>query len=123
MVRRPPRSTRTDTLLPYTTIFRSTSASTCPAAALSPYWAATAWARRLSFARSPVSYQRARERESSRSEEHTSELPPLMRNSYAVFLLKNKTIPQSHLSCTTQHFILLCSVSVPITSILLIFQY
>src|SRR3546814_1641816 len=90
MIRRPPRSTRTDTLFPYTTLFRSS--------------AGESWCRRRSLAREPVGqehhqrvlsyqlfarcgYHRALHR---RSEEHTSELQSLMRISYAVFCLKKK---------------------------------
>src|SRR3546814_20088567 len=75
MIRRPPRSTRTDTLFPYTTLFRSATA--CPGASR-PCCRPTATmpARRSSAIR--------------RSEEHTSELQSLMRISYAVFCLKKK---------------------------------
>src|SRR3546814_6758189 len=75
MIRRPPRSTRTDTLFPYTTLFRSPSADRrrCPAT-----WTFCGHAR-------PAQ---------SRSEEHTSELQSLMRISYAVFCLKKKTQKQ-----------------------------
>src|SRR3546814_3396287 len=87
MIRRPPRSTRTDTLFPYTTLFRSSvasrlliSASTC------------CWVRSRSFCGvngiSSVAVVTLPPLE--RSEEHTSELQSLMRNSYAVFCLKNK---------------------------------
>src|SRR3546814_8731591 len=96
MIRRPPRSTRTDTLFPYTTLFRS------------PHIPG------LRYRRGPQSPMmkndellRARERvrqnaddlarrrrrglwSSLRSEEHTSELQSLMRISYAVFCLKKK---------------------------------
>src|SRR3546814_9963848 len=101
MIRRPPRSTRTDTLFPYTTLFRSD------------------WGRGLplleeAFARNPAQpsayrymlflhhyingrYQRALAEATKidapdviRSEEHTSELQSLMRISYAVFCLKKK---------------------------------
>src|SRR3546814_15331207 len=77
MIRRPPRSTRTDTLFPYTTLFRSID-------------------RRLRIlignigrdphgrTHKPPAFERAR------SEEHTSELQSLMRISYAVFCLKKK---------------------------------
>src|SRR3546814_4738627 len=75
MIRRPPRSTRTDTLFPYTTLFRSTDcASGCR----------TALDHR--FHRNVLVAQRRRDR----SEEHTSELQSLMRISYAVFCLKKK---------------------------------
>src|SRR3546814_5996062 len=73
MIRRPPRSTRTDTLFPYTTLFRSgPRRSSC-----SPWCARS---------------RRRRESACARSEEHTSELQSLMRISYAVFCLKKKTI-------------------------------
>src|SRR3546814_3175088 len=71
MILRPPRSTRTDTLFPYTTLFRSLSAS--PARRV---WCRPSPTRAASPAR--------------RSEEHTSELQSLLRISYAVFCLKKK---------------------------------
>src|SRR3546814_9298057 len=74
MIRRPPRSTRTDTLFPYTTLFRS-----CPEAAPRSRHRAGSTAR-----------ARAAPRPTARSEEHTSELQSLMRISYAVFCLKKK---------------------------------
>src|SRR3546814_20382214 len=72
MIRRPPRSTRTDTLFPYTTLFRSTGGRSAPPAARH---------------RCPLSATGPHTR---RSEEHTSELQSLMRISYAVFCLKKK---------------------------------
>src|SRR3546814_2722648 len=77
MIRRPPRSTRTDTLFPYTTLFRSGRAARCGAVAApgSPR------RRRRCCRRRPAP---------CRSEEHTSELQSLMRISYAVFCLKKK---------------------------------
>src|SRR3546814_21046484 len=83
MIRRPPRSTRTDTLFPYTTLFRSsrpTSRSMSRAAAIR----ATAPGPRRAPRRRRVAPAAAR------SEEHTSELQSLMRISYAVFCLKKK---------------------------------
>src|SRR3546814_8939272 len=93
MIRRPPRSTRTDTLFPYTTLFRSVRApwlrcgranspQDCrcnlePAECRRPR-------RRVPARRSEIRYR------SRRSEEHTSELQSLMRISYAVFCLKKK---------------------------------
>src|SRR3546814_6485871 len=77
MIRRPPRSTRTDTLFPYTTLFRSAHCS-IPLPACDRFSGAGARALRGSH----------RDR---RSEEHTSELQSLMRISYAVFCLKKKT--------------------------------
>src|SRR3546814_5883311 len=77
MIRRPPRSTRTDTLFPYTTLFRSA----CPCRRAVP-----ALRRRCrSNGRGPGLF---RPGSAHRSEEHTSELQSLMRNSYAVFCLK-----------------------------------
>src|SRR3546814_5792692 len=91
MIRRPPRSTRTDTLFPYTTLFRSVGAVPVdprPAAGGAPV--VRGERRRLpallaSRARLPHRHARA-----GRSEEHTSELQSLMRISYAVFCLKKK---------------------------------
>src|SRR3546814_4744923 len=82
MIRRPPRSTRTDTLFPYTTLFRSAA----PAAA-SPSWLCRP-TRRRSTSAIPA----------HRSEEHTSELQSLMRISYAVFCLKKNKTKQVALS-------------------------
>src|SRR6056297_3885902 len=67
MIRRPPRSTRTDTLFPYTTLFRSPAPRAPPRPAC-----------------------RSRATRTTRSEEHTSELQSLRRISYAVFCLKKK---------------------------------
>src|SRR3546814_5579654 len=87
MIRRPPRSTRTDTLFPYTTLFRSgRDRRTRPVRA-----------RRARLAQLRP-HLRPRHRvcagirhaQSRRSEEHTSELQSLMRISYAVFCLKKK---------------------------------
>src|SRR3546814_4048895 len=88
---RPPRSTRTDTLFPYTTLFRSVDLRTADMLAASFALPATLFravggvladrygARRMMY----LSF-------SVRSEEHTSELQSLMRISYAVFCLKKK---------------------------------
>src|SRR3546814_1477073 len=90
MIRRPPRSTRTDTLFPYTTLFRSRRSA--------PLLRPTAGRRRSS--RPGHGRRHPPRRPERRSEEHTSELQSLMRISYAVFCLKkkNKTIPQSHIT-------------------------
>src|SRR3546814_17950444 len=89
MIRRPPRSTRTDTLCPYTTLFRSDQR-----------WQKQHLIARVSFdIAMPDHIVPATSRESfipfsdglTRSEEHTSELQSLMRISYAVFCLKKKT--------------------------------
>src|SRR3546814_6902693 len=82
MIRRPPGSTRTDTLFPYTTLFRSHDS---PGASLS---IATTRSRRLRKAALRSSRNCCR----PRSEEHTSELQSLMRISYAVFCLTKKKI-------------------------------
>src|SRR3546814_1099898 len=92
MIRRPPRSTRTDTLFPYTTLFRSGTGralATVDRAAvrvdrLHPEPVVPASRVRDSRA------QRAARSRACRSEEHTSELQSLMRISYAVFCLKKK---------------------------------
>src|SRR3546814_13763824 len=99
MIRRPPRTTRTDTLFPYTTLFRSV---------LGPYGSA------LTKAIAPITEKykvpmiegngaaRALFQKgykylfAVRSEEHTSELQSLMRISYAVFCLKKKRKPTNY---------------------------
>src|SRR3546814_1067413 len=88
MIRRPPRSTRTDTLFPYTTLFRSadgdafhwTSKLGSVALSLRPSMAGAHQMRNAGLAIAML----------RRSEEHTSELQSLMRISYAVFCLKKK---------------------------------
>src|SRR3546814_2397568 len=92
MRRRPPRSTLTDTLFPYTTLFRSQPGEQQPR----PFAARQAGHRhhRLAVVEQEIAeigdhMALAAERH-DRSEEHTSELQSLMRNSYAVFCLKNK---------------------------------
>src|SRR3546814_1910609 len=106
MIRRPPRSTRTDTLFPYTTLFRSvaprhpsqtyrtplmTTESHTGSAEAGRYQPGPIEARwqerweRDALYRTPDSVPDAQ-----RSEEHTSELQSLMRISYAVFCLKKK---------------------------------
>src|SRR3546814_11760744 len=85
MIRRPPRSTRTDTLFPYTTLFRSRHASSSEAL----HGAAAIAGRQGQIGRGlGAGHARTGAR---RSEEHTSELQSLMRISYAVFRLKKKT--------------------------------
>src|SRR3546814_13613122 len=95
MIRRPPISTRTDTLFPYTTLFRS--------GCVWPRYRLLEFARRRTSAptvclaqalvchlRGGQGHERP-EPVSVRSEEHTSELQSLMRTSYAVFCLKKNT--------------------------------
>src|SRR3546814_8681045 len=107
MIRRPPRSTRTDTLFPYTTLFRSQSDP-----AKLPYWASISvdearmrkgpspdvpviWEYRRKDLPVKViarfeTWRKIEDPDGTRSEEHTSELQSLMRISYAVFCLKKK---------------------------------
>src|SRR3546814_2534294 len=91
MIRRPPRSTRTDTLFPYTTLFRS---NTLAASAPSTSASSNAWAKCRGSPAPPDAISgtlhTTRAARSCRSEEHTSELQSLMRTSYAVFCLKKK---------------------------------
>src|SRR3546814_8238711 len=85
MIRRPPRSTRTDTLFPYTTLFRS-AAWMMNAPAISARLGNTGFEIRPG-----ISVESAGDLTiGARSEEHTSELQSLMRISYAVFCLKKK---------------------------------
>src|SRR3546814_1589994 len=84
MIRRPPRSTRTDTLFPYTTLFRSVCKTTVLTERQSPHPSQPAIVDNL------FDDRRRTATEVSRSEEHTSELQSLMRISYAVFCLKKK---------------------------------
>src|SRR3546814_9539891 len=94
MIRRPPRSTRTDTLFPYTTLFRSERSGGGARAASDLRAAADGGVDgddRVAHLDAPRTRAYARICASSRrSEEHTSELQSLMRISYAVFCLKKK---------------------------------
>src|SRR3546814_12708430 len=101
MIRRPPRSTRTDTLFPYTTLFRSQRDGKLGAAAISAVDRgeddradrARDEGEGEDRERPERAAQRIEVREDElrkRSEEHTSELQSLMRISYAVFCLKKK---------------------------------
>src|SRR3546814_2823673 len=107
MIRRPPRSTRTDTLFPYTTLFRSPGLGLQENCGRRPDSPGKAPQTRVRLFRRacpagqgqwPVTAPRSRRLHSAergilagRSEEHTSELQSLMRISYAVFCLKKKT--------------------------------
>src|SRR3546814_8366850 len=86
MIRRPPRSTRTDTLFPYTTLFRSLCRGRqgCRPA-VDPGRGGHEHGEQSLYA-------------APRSEEHTSELQSLMRSSYAVFCLKTNTQTQKRTS-------------------------
>src|SRR3546814_2876418 len=105
MIRRPPRSTRTDTLFPYTTLFRSQPAQIRGGAAAGGKFAVfrrgAQEPRHRPGSRGPAGRNAARRIQGPepvvqpppdprRSEEHTSELQSLMRISYAVFCLKKK---------------------------------
>src|SRR3546814_5197074 len=103
MIRRPPRSTRTDTLFPYTTLFRSgvrgvwraLRGAQCPgvrADQAEPLPLRRAGRRLAQGCGGRADYRSKHQArgEQHRSEEHTSELQSLMRISYAVFCLKKK---------------------------------
>src|SRR3546814_10228043 len=91
MIRRPPRSTRTDTLFPYTTLFRSPSTPSWSPAGTTPATPRPVPpGRSTKRARTTGCRWTSTSATSSRSEEHTSELQSLMRISYAVFCLKKK---------------------------------
>src|SRR3546814_4948445 len=85
MIRRPPRSTRTDTLFPYTTLFRSRYLRARHGRILRPWltWSVILYGK----IGEPFRYGQT---DRERSEEHTSELQSLMRISYAVFCLTKK---------------------------------
>src|SRR3546814_3295272 len=107
MIRRPPRSTRTDTLFPYTTLFRSplrrkVRRSSRPVRRSSRR---PQRRRRCRFGRTRL--RTAVPFHPPRSEEHTSELQSLMRISYAVFCLKKKKQLRhaTHQKITTNHHI------------------
>src|SRR3546814_8461059 len=99
MIRRPPRSTRTDTLFPYTTLFRSAVGSLVTGVGVST----PAQAQFGGVVFDPSNYSQniltaARTlQQVNRSEEHTSELQSLMRISYAVFCLKKKNQQTRHI--------------------------
>src|SRR3546814_7146344 len=102
MTRRPPRSTRTDTLFPYTTLFRSEGQTHSGRSAIAAW--KTGAAARYSYTCEPIALDEIDGRTVitchlvgdfpgspvDRSEEHTSELQSLMRISYAVFCLKKQ---------------------------------
>src|SRR3546814_6113735 len=101
MIRRPPRSTRTDTLFPYTTLFRSRRP---------PHRGAShqPGEQAVYGAQQQLLEQQLADRiilhvAINRSEEHTSELQSLMRISYAVFCLKKKNNTNQPLSTYTKH--------------------
>src|SRR3546814_6900970 len=108
MIRRPPRSTRTDTLFPYTTLFRSNLQNhfeerllaSCTEEGLEPF------VQRIAL--QPGDQWRVKRRWNAqtiglRSEEHTSEPQSLMRLSYSVFCLKKKK--SRHTKDMVQHYL------------------
>src|SRR3546814_10088905 len=99
MIRRPPRSTRTDTLFPYTTLFRSTIGH-ADGEGDHRGERGPGEVRLLSRHRPHDRIHLPRTR--ARSEEHTSELQSLMRISYAVFCLKKKTITNTNQQCRSK---------------------
>src|SRR3546814_14832301 len=105
MIRRPPRSTRTDTLLPYTTLFRSSDGSVAFASELKGLLRHPLLRREanlsavedyFAFGYVPDDTSIVAGVEKLRSEEHTSELQSLMRISYAVFCLKKNNKHKYH---------------------------
>src|SRR3546814_6200807 len=99
MIRRPPISTRTDTLFPYTTLFRSPHIAVIVATTQRERHDVIRRSRGSDDAlRLAVSTERF-----SRSEEHTSELQSLMRISYAVFCLKKKILYLKQMSAHKRH--------------------
>src|SRR3546814_8526211 len=111
MIRRPPRSTRTETLLPYTTLFRSNGDVELVLVAFHDFDCCDRYVIRLTIERSRAAIGldadrgelevECRAEHLFRSEEHTSELQSLMRISYAVFCLKKKN---SHFLFFISHF-------------------
>src|SRR3546814_7401798 len=97
MIRRPPRSTRTATLFPYTTLARSRHDQPDMIGADHPRFGDPHRPRR-DARRGPAGAARR----DGRSEEHTSELQSLMRRSYAVFCLKKKKVNQMYYAYQNQ---------------------
>src|SRR3546814_16887696 len=87
MIRLPPRSTRTDTLFPYTTLFRSRCFTITDRFQVDVVKLPHAYHAEQQYAHD---HQHGHDKPLRRSEEHTSELQSLMRISYAVFCLKKK---------------------------------
>src|SRR3546814_3735342 len=105
MIRRPPRSTRTDTLFPYTTLFRSNLVTITAPLLVHVRALATHIADQYKQGDVVIFYRTPDEasrqllnplKTEIRSEEHTSELQSLMRISYAVFCLKKKKTINKH---------------------------
>src|SRR3546814_8483025 len=120
MSRRPPRSTRTDTLFPYTTLFRSEdfidmkgkrivvlgggdTAMDCNRTSIRQGAKSVTCAYRRDEENMPGSRKEVKNAKEERSEEHTSELQSLMRISYAVFCLKKKKKTQKKQNNNTKN--------------------
>src|SRR3546814_1505383 len=105
MIRRPPRSTRTDTLFPYTTLFRSSFLSRSRRRIQLATCSGPADPRTCPCLLTWITQKTAMSRfiVNVRSEEHTSELQSLMRISYAVFCLKKKTSEHQSLPHHNDH--------------------
>src|SRR3546814_5079584 len=105
MIRRPPRSTRTDTLFPYTTLFRSTIRTRTQAGLSRKRWESPKVLPSPAASACDMKPSTINSGRDWRSEEHTSELQSLMRISYAVFCLKkknnNNNIQAYHMMSTT----------------------
>src|SRR3546814_4250002 len=102
MIRRPPRSTRTDTLFPYTTLFRSWIKRVKIQSLVQKYITHSISSTinlpsDVSMEKVGEIYLESWKKGLKRSEEHTSELQSLMRTSYAVFYLKKKKKTKSNL--------------------------
>src|SRR3546814_9508323 len=97
MIRRPPRSTRTDTLFPYTTLFRSVAIALL--ATLGYRVIASTGRQKEAEYLTALGAAEIVDR-ATRSEEHTSELQSLMRTSYAVFCLKKQKEHKTHIRLT-----------------------
>src|SRR3546814_9135461 len=107
MIRRPPRSTRTDTLVPYTALFRSAGQDVLLLTNQTPFYGESGGQQGdhgavFSAGGAEMEVHDTQKKlgdlhvHFGRSEEHTSELQSLMRISYAVFCLKKKNIQQTH---------------------------
>src|SRR3546814_4281974 len=100
MIRRPPRSTRTDTLFPYTTLFRSPAPPDDPEGVYSMFQGLRVTPKSADLV-TPLKQNSGTVvfawMIAPRSEEHTSELQSLMRISYAVFCLKKKKAPINYI--------------------------
>src|SRR3546814_5549884 len=106
MIRRPPRSTRTDTLFPYTTLFRSRTVFFLHRLQTFDHGIDASLfelAITLPVVTLDDRVERLTGRRRQRSEEHTSELQSLMRNSYAVFCLKKKINKRNIINVKLNH--------------------